>query len=100
MADVIDFQKAKQAAEDAEPHLDGPAFCAACKYEFHAVAPVGQVSGILCPGCNRYLGVFSHQLIPISRWVCSCGCDLYRLGPGGPMCISCGVTAKHYKPDF
>lgn len=80
------------------PHMSGPAFCAFCQHKWVGVAPVGVISGLECPSCHRTTGVFQHQLIPVQRWVCKCGCDLYRLAPKGPMCMSCGLTAWDWRP--
>lgn len=90
-AEVVDLAGQK-------PHMSGPAFCVHCRHEWMAIAPLGWITGLDCPSCLRYTGVFRAQAIPESRWVCKCGCDLYRLAAKGPMCMNCGVTASDWRP--
>lgn len=88
---IIDFSKAKEARETIK-QLRGTARCMACKHEWEAVAPVGTVSGLECPGCGSMKGCYLHEIIDgDDLYVCNCGNDLMRINSAGCYCANCGA---------
>jgi hypothetical protein len=81
-----------------EPHLRGPARCLSCKHTWEAVSPEGHIVSLECPQCHCFHGVFEGVTEPSggTRFVCTCGCDLYYLLPDGCQCLLCGVLAKGF----
>lgn len=75
-----------------EPYQQGKAKCLKCKHEWQAVAPVGTWL-IVCPECScdgAFMGANEYEG---ERFVCNCGCDLFRIAPKACYCINCGNTA-------
>lgn len=75
-----------------QPHLSGMARCMACKHEWAAVAPVG-TGELECPQCQCMRGVWQYNCtgrIGDQKFVCLCGCDVFRLTTIELMCTACG----------
>lgn len=84
MGNVIEFNSKN------EKHMTGEAFCACCKHEWIAVAPVGTTM-LECPGCKTANGLFKYPTIPmVDRWQCNCGNDLFYITETGTQCYRCG----------
>jgi len=90
---VVSLQEYREAQE---PHLSGPARCPSCQHTWTAVAPVGTVSGLECPSCHRNTGYMEAEVVPKERWMCQCGCDIFRLSPTSILCVSCGKPVEGY----
>lgn len=88
MSDVVEL-----ASRRKEPHLSGKARCAACRYEWVQVAPVG-VDWMECPQCHLMKGRYLHPAIPEANeeiWQCACGCDVFMVTRKVIFCINCGT---------
>jgi hypothetical protein len=72
------------------PHMQGPALCVRCGYEYTAVAPVG-VTEMECPQCHTMKSVFKFICSPEETWTCKCGCQLFFMSRKGTICSNCGV---------
>ena len=85
MSNVVSFP------ERTVPHLSGKARCFKCKHEWVAVTPVGEFV-LDCPQCENDAAMIGFVARADTRWVCNCGCDLFRHDPNGPYCVNCGST--------
>lgn len=73
-------------------HLSGMASCLACKHQWAATAPVG-TGDLECPSCGLMRGAWQYGVSPpvgATKYVCVCGCDVYRLSTKELLCIACG----------
>lgn len=83
--------EAAAAAEAANPHIQGPAVCLACKHEWRSVSPVG-VSKLECPACGTERGVYATPIEQEgSHWTCKCGNHYFAISRGGIYCPCCGA---------
>lgn len=83
--------KREADAKNANPHIEGPAVCLACRHEWHAVSAVG-VSKLECPECGTLRGVWATPIEQDgSHWVCKCGNHYFAISRGGIYCPCCGV---------
>jgi len=79
--------------ENMRPHLQGQGRCAACKYEWRAVTPVGVVTGLECPNCGRCLGHLIGSCSPPEGddiYTCNCGSEAFYIDRRGVVCWVCG----------
>jgi hypothetical protein len=79
-----------------EPMMRGPAKCLHCKHEWEAVVPGGVFRGHECPSCGLFKGTMiglAEPQLGESRYVCSCGNDLYYIMLDGYMCALCGAES-------
>lgn len=91
---VIEFKKPKeQESCDSHGWQTGVAICAACRYEWVAVAPVGETL-IQCPNCCTEKGRIKYAHSADTAWKCSCECDLFMITDMGTLCINCGKYQK------
>jgi len=91
MADVVDFESAKQARSR---HIGGPCRCMNCGHEWVAVAPAGSPAGLECTECGLSKGVLREFIgadVGQERYVCNqCESDVYMIEPHGAVCVGCG----------
>lgn len=90
MAEVIPFKKEEQA----DPHLQGPVRCLACRHEWPAVVPAGRYGALECPECGLLKGTLIHMLAPEVVWTCGCGCDIFAISGKTKdiLCVQCGAA--------
>lgn len=79
--------------EEARPHLAGKAVCLHCRYEFVAVAPVGEVC-LDCPECGARTGARMNGVLSDGpHWTCSCGNQFFLIPKQGDIyCGNCGLS--------
>lgn len=102
MSELILLDEARRLKEEkAQPHIQGPALCLACKHEYHVVAPVGiDVSKMECPACGAMRGTFATHIENSGQhWACDCGNHLFAITAEGVYCPCCskwqfGATLK------
>jgi hypothetical protein len=90
MGDVIHLPTAR---ERRDGYTAGEVLCLACLHRWTAVAPVG-VTELECPECGLVRGVWCLPLeleVGTHKWVCDCGCDLFKLADRGAVCARCGA---------
>ena len=94
MGEVIGLPRGNGAGDEG-PHIQGPWVCLACHHRYHAVAPVGTFEGE-CPSCHAWKSVPAAFTVPASRerWVCNCGCDLFRVDRAEVFCANCGAEQR------
>jgi len=76
--------------KNAEATMEGPARCARCNYEWHAVTPVGRSSGLECSSCGSFHGFMVFPCSPPEGellYVCDCGSNV----------LSCALGSKSWK---
>jgi hypothetical protein len=86
---VVEFKPRVAVSDDADRHIEGPAFCGACGHKWQGAVPVGEVH-LECPECKRYWGLFENAIEPKVAWRCDCGEHLFWLVPEGVQCRKCG----------
>jgi hypothetical protein len=75
---------------DYRPHLQGPARCLNCKYEWQAVASVGTTE-LDCPECRTAKGYFVWMAVPDTALQCNCGEWMFHVNREGALCAHCGT---------
>ena len=84
-----------------QPTCTGTAICRACKYEWEAVIPAGQIY-FECPNCNEHKAVFKHTFAAGEgefEYACNCGSQDFYIhkkticSVGVVKCRMCGVEA-------
>ena len=94
MAEVVNL-----FAPKTEPYGEGPAKCLACKHEWEAVAPLGQVH-LECPACSTHLGVWRHPFVrEEEHWRCRCGNELFSITRNCIYCPACGLKHRPYDDE-
>ncbi len=86
MNNVVPFNAPK-----SEKHMSGPAFCAACKHRWTAVAIIGSI-WLQCPNCETEKGRFEWPVLAkeVSHFECNCGNDLFHITEEYVYCPNCG----------
>ncbi len=97
MSELILLDEARRQkeieAENAKPHIQGPAICLACKHEYHCVIPVGaDPSKMECPACHSQRATFAtHIENSGAHWTCACGNHLFAITAKGVYCPCCSI---------
>lgn len=78
------------------PHISGVAVCSACRHEWAAVAPVGDV-WLKCPACVSNKARFQNPVLlepGLERVECKCGCQVFSATREKLVCINCGDSTS------
>ena len=90
MAEIVPLKR--NGTHEEPPYLSGDAVCLACGAKHVSCHPVG-VHVFECPACHAHKAVMSGFVnVPEghARWVCQCGCDLFRIDERVTFCANCG----------
>ena len=87
---VVSLEERRLASQ---PHMAGKAMCLACRHEWLAVAPIGEIV-LDCPNCGLGKGVYKNICCPEKYWQCKCGCSHFFVTTDACICCLCGLGQK------